>query len=201
MDDLTRMMAEDAKRLASNPDKLDKVRDGIRQLRDYEAESQTLQERLSDLSGKINEFKNKTLVDLFDEAQISSLGIEGDGNMPPYEIEIKPYYKANIPAENEAKAFAWLEKNKHGDMIKGTYTVSFGRGEEKQRKKFEALLKKGGYEYSYKFGVPWNTLTAFVKEQIEVYNRTPPLKLLGATVGRVASLVKKKDGQTKKRGK
>lgn len=86
-------------------------------------------------------------------------------------------------------------------MIKGTYTIQFGMGMEKQRKAFETLLKKNKIEFSYKFGVPWNTLTAFIKEQIEDYHREPPLKLLGATVGRMAFLVKTRKQPSIAKGK
>lgn len=196
--ELADAMAADAAAPPSE-DKLVKIRDKISELRDLEFENSSMQERISENSKKIKEIKDKTLVDMFDAVKITNLGIEAEGNLPPYDIEIKPYYHANIPPENEEKAFAWLAKNKHGDMIKGTYTVAFGRGEETKRKKFEAFLEKSGYDYSYKFGVPWNTLTAFVKEQIETYKREPPLKLLGATVGRVATL--KKIKAERKKGK
>lgn len=197
-EELANAMAADAAAPPSD-DKLVKIREKISELRDLEFENASLSERMKENSSKIKEIKDKTLVDMFDEVKITNLGIEADGNLPPYDIEIRPYYHANIPEENEEKAFEWLTKNKHGDMIRGTYTVSFGRGEEAKRKKFEAFLDKSGFDYSYKFGVPWNTLTAFVKEQIEVYKREPPLKLLGATVGRVAAL--KKIRAERKKGK
>lgn len=176
-------------------DRLTRVREKISELRDLEFENQSLQERMRENSEKIREIKEKTLVDMFDSAGISSLGIEAEGNLPPYDVEIGPYYHANIPDETADQAFAWLTKNKHGDLIRGTYTVTFGRGEEKNRRKFEEYLEKNQFDFSYKFGVPWNTLTAFVREQIEVYKREPPLKLLGATVGRVAKLKKQKKGK------
>lgn len=188
---LANRMADAAQREPPK-DKITKVKETIAKLRDYEFENQSLQERIAANSEKIKEIKEDTLVSMFDEVGITNMGIEADGNLPPYDIEIKPYYHANVPEANQEKAFAWLEKNKHGDMIKGTYTVSFGRGEEKQRKSFQSYLEKSGFDYSYKFGVPWNTLTAFVREQIETYKREPPLKLLGATVGRVAALKKQK---------
>ena len=197
-DELADAMAADAAAPPSD-DKLTKIRKKIAELRVYEFENTSLQERMAENSKKIKEIKDKTLVDMFDAVKITNLGIEADGNLPPYDIEIKPYYHANIPPENEEKAFDWLAKNKHGDMIKGTYTITFGRGEEKRRIAFEKFLDKGAYDYSYKFGVPWNTLTAFVKEQIETYKREPPLKLLGATVGRVAAL--KKIKAERKKGK
>lgn len=193
---LADMMADDA-RAPPSQDKLVAVKQKIADLRDLEFENASLQDRMTENSEKIREIKEKTLVDMFDEIKITNLGIEADGNLPPYDIEIKPYYHANIPEEGADKAFAWLAKNNHGDMIRGTYTVQFGKGEEKNRKAFEKYLDKSGFSYSYKFGVPWNTLTAFVKEQIEVYKREPPLKLLGATVGRVAALKKQKTERKK----
>lgn len=193
------LMREDAtKPVPASQDRLDKVRAKIIELRALEVHNAGLSEQQKENALKIRAIKEKELVDLFDMAKIHILGVEAEGNLPKYEIEVKPYYHANIPEENEKQAFEWLNKNKHGDMIKSTYTVTFGMGQEKRRKEFEALLKKGKYEYSYKFGVPWNTLTAFVKEQIEKYGKEPPLKMLGATVGRVASLVKEKKSTAKK---
>jgi hypothetical protein len=191
------MRADAATPKPPSKDRLDKARDKIKQLRELELKNAELAETISENSRTIKVIKEKELVDLFDAAEISSLGIEASGNLPAYEVEIKAYYHANIPEENEPKAFAWLTKQGHGDMIKGVYSVAFGMGEEKKRLAFEKILQKGKYQYSYKFGVPWNTLTAFVKEQIEEKKKEPPLKLLGATVGRVASLVKAKKSSGK----
>lgn len=196
------MRADAAKPKPPSKDRLDRARDKIKQLRELELKNAALAEQQADNARTIKVIKEKELVDLFDAAEISSLGIDADGNMPAYEVEIKAYYHANIPEENEPKAFQYLTKVGAGDMIKGTYTISFGRGEEKKRQAFEKLLIKGKYEWGYKFGVPWNTLTAWVKEQIEEKKKDPPLKLLGATVGRVASLVKaKKTSSNKSKGK
>jgi hypothetical protein len=195
------MREEAARQPPASKDRLDRVRRKIIELRDLEIETASLEERQKEQSAKILAIKHKELVDLFDEAKITKLGVEASGNLPAYEIEIKPYYHANIPEDTKDKAFAWLQKNGHGDLIKATYTVAFGMGEEKRRKKFEELLVKGKYEFEYKFGVPWNTLTAFVKEQIEHYRKEPPLKLFGATVGRVANLVREKKARQSTKGK
>jgi hypothetical protein len=49
-------------------------------------------------------------------------------------------------------------------------------------------------QYSVKRGVPWNTLTAWFKAE---HKRKPlpakAMELLGATVGRVAKVVKQKE--------
>lgn len=195
------MRADAATPKPPSKDRLDRARDKIKQLRELELKNAALAEQQADNARTIKAIKEKELVDLFDAAEISRLGIDADGNMPAYDVEIKAYYHANIPKENEPKAFAWLTKQGHGDMIKGTYTIAFGMGEEKKRLAFEKILQKGKYQFSYKFGVPWNTLTAFVKEQIEEKKKEPPLKLLGATVGRVASLVKAKKSSSKSNSK
>jgi hypothetical protein len=191
------MMREDAARPPSE-DRLVKIRTKIAELRDLEVQSASTQERLTELNTKINNMKFRELVDVFDEAGVTKLAIGAEGNLPPYEIEIKPFYKANInslPPEEQPKAFAWLQKHKAGDLIKSTYTVSFGMGDDKRRKAFVALLKKGKFQYDFEFGVQWNTLTAFVKEQVKA-KKDIPLKTLGATVGRMASLVKPKKEST-----
>jgi hypothetical protein len=183
-------------------DKLDRVRGELRKLRDVEEDNIILAERMSENNRIIQEMKSKTLVDLFDETGITHLGLGAEDNHIPYEIEIKPYYHANIAEEWEddrkAAAYNWLDKNKHGDMLRNTVTIPFGKGTRAAQKALTTFLKKSKIEFSSKFGVPWNTLTAFVKEEIEVHERTPPLDILGATVGRVASVVKVKQPRQKK---
>jgi hypothetical protein len=87
--------------------------------------------------------------------------------------------------------------------VKRTYTIVFGKGEEKRATAFEAALKKLKVDYGSAFGVPWNSLTAFVREQTERFDRLPPpeqtndkrlpLDLLGATVGRVVTIKARKE--------
>jgi hypothetical protein len=193
-DDIGDLMEEDAA-VGPSEDKLTRVRNLIAELRGYEVQKSEFEERAHNLSEKIKTLKEKTIVDAFDDAKITNLGIEAEGNLPAYDIELKNYYHANIPDdENAGKAYDWLRKNHGGDMIKATYTIQFGRGSEKKQKEFEAYLKKQKIAFNYKFGVPWATLTSFVRERLEA-NVALPLKLLGAKTGRVASLKKQKKGK------
>jgi hypothetical protein len=75
--------------------------------------------------------------------------------------------------------------------------VSFGAGSSKAQKLLAAFLKKNKMSYTSDYGVPWNTLTAWLKDMIENHHKTPTLDLLGATVGRVASVVKQKKQKEK----
>lgn len=184
-------MREDAK---PSGDKLDRLRSEIFKLRDLEFQQATLAERLKTVGGDIGLIKEKTLVDLFDEAGCNRLGIEADGNLPPYECEMGDYYHANIPAEKQDEAYEYLRKIKQEDLIKTSFTVEFGLREAKAAERFERSLQKAKIPFSMKQGVPWNTLTAWFK----VEHRKKPLTvkamgLLGATVGRVVKVVKQKE--------
>jgi hypothetical protein len=195
------LMREDAAKPPPE-DKLDKLRSKVAELRVLDAERAGIEERLAENGKKIFEMKTKTLVDLFDEAKVDNIGIPAEGNYPAYNVEVGTIIKANIgtPAEPKVddfmKSIDYIKKHEP-DMVKTTYTVSFGLGEEKKRKSFESLLKKNKIEFSSSFGVPWNTLTSWVKGQLGA-KKSPPLKLLGATVERTAQLIKPKATSAKK---
>jgi hypothetical protein len=177
-------------------DQLAAVRKKAAELRDLKLEEEQLNERLSAVERRIAEVEQRELPDLFDVAKIRTLGLEAEGNMPAVRIDVRPFYHANIspnwPPERRARAFGWLEAEGHGDMIKNEFRVSLGRGEEKAAKRLEAALAKLGVEYVRNKGVQWNVLTAFVREQVEKHNAAPPLDVLGATISRVAKIVKEK---------
>lgn len=185
--------ADAASKPPPSTDALNKLRDKVRRARDIEQEVASIQERAQELQKEKQEILFKELPDLYEEYGVDKLGLEAEGNLPAYDTELKPYYHANIPKDGEDEAFAWLEKNKHGDLIKTKIIVEMGRGDRALAKKVEAALKKLKVPYSSTLGVPWNTLTAFVREQIEQRQTTPPLAILGATVGRVVTLKPRKE--------
>lgn len=171
----------------------------IVELRDLELEKSKLEERLRDVNIAINDMLWSKLPTMMDEARVDSMGIPGRGNEPPYNVKLDTHYKANIPPEHVAEAYAFLRKQNAHDLIKTQYTVSFGLGEAKAAKKFEDVLRKAKVDFEVKQGVPWNTLTAWFKNE---YKRRPSLfkvrarEILGATVGRVAIVVKAKKERT-----
>lgn len=178
-----------------NSDKLDMVRSKVRETRDALLTQKAAQERVAEISKTLNDLYHKQLPDLFMEAGIDSLGLEAEGNLPAFDTKLKPFYKASIPKDKEGEAFSWLEKQGHGDMIKNMFSVQFGMGDNTKAKKLEAFLKKEKISYECGRGVPWNTLTAFVKEQIEDRKVKPsdlPLDLLGAYVGRIVTIKPRK---------
>jgi hypothetical protein len=183
-------MREDAK---PTGDKLDQLKQGVAKLRNMEFEKAALEERISVLSQDIITMKERTLVDLFDEAGTTIVGVEAEGNMPPYTCQVEDRYHANIPPEKAEEAYAYLRSKKSKDLIKSTFTIQFGLRESKQSERFMRSLDKEGIEYSLKQAVPWNTLTAWFKAEHKKKPLTvKAMGLLGATVGRVVKVVKSK---------
>ena len=89
------LMAEDAKKPPPK-DRLDALRDEVRKLREIEAQRASLQERLSELGTEVYELKTKRIVELFDLAKVTSIGVPAEGNLPAYELEVGWDYKANL---------------------------------------------------------------------------------------------------------
>jgi len=184
-------MREDSK---PSDDRLDVLRTEIAKLRDQEYEISELEARLTELKSVVKETKEKTLVEMFDEAGVNRLGIDAAGNLPAYEIEINDRYHANIPDEVEGEAFEYLQQTGHADLIKTVFTIQFGLKEAKATERFQRSLDKAGIVYSARKWVPWNTLTAWFKTE---YKRKPlpakAMELLGASIGRVAKVVKQRE--------
>jgi hypothetical protein len=177
-------------------DKLDALRDMARQLRDKEKEIADLDERIKATKAEAAEIRTKKLVDLMAEVGVDRVGLPAEGNYPACDAELRPYYHAVISADWEPErrqaAFAWLDSAGHGDLIKTAITILIPRDDRAMAKSIELYLEQTGVQHTVLLDVPWNTLTAFVREQVEKYHRTPPLETLGATVGQLVKLKARK---------
>lgn len=178
-----------------SPDKLDKAREKLSELRDLEKEKQDLGVRLTKINEDMRIIKEKNLVELFDAAGIDALGLPPSGNLPAYEVELTEYFHASIPEDKKSEAWQWMKATKNEDLVKTEFKVAFGLTSAARAKKFEAGLKKlVKDQYEKKQSVPWNTLTAFVKAEFKA-GRTMTKKvmaILGVTTGRVATVIKEK---------
>jgi hypothetical protein len=183
-------------------DRLEKLRRGVRLLRAKRRELENVEARAKTIRAEINDLEHVQLVDLMDEAGVDSVGLPAEGNEPAEDYELRPYYHAVLPRDPETdeprqEGLDWLEKHRHGDLVKTIVTVRLGLGDRKLAKQVSAALKKLGVDYDERRSVPHQTLTAFVREQIEKYQRTPPLGLLGATVGRVVKVKQRKGSRSR----
>lgn len=188
---------------AASGDKLTLIRNKVREARDITREVMDLEERLKDRKKRLNDITQKELVDVFDGNQITELGLEPEGNLPGYHATIKPYYHANIkaewPPEKQHEGYKTLERWGGGYIIKTQYIISFSKEQRAEAKAFEKVLDGLGVSYSILLGVPWSTLTSWLKERCEFvmkagtkklkkFEGVPPLEPLGASVGRVVVL-------------
>jgi hypothetical protein len=186
------------------PDKLEKIRDAVRRNRDLQLEVAALEEALKGKAADLLRIQHEELPDLFAQVGMRVLELEAEGNLPAYTARAAPYYRANIaadwdPARRNA-AFEWLARRdpKTGgpgpaggdnpDIIKTVITVTLGRGEKAAADALAAELAKRKIPFQRGLAVPWNTLTAFVRELVEDRKIMPPLDLLGAQVGRIVTV-------------
>lgn len=173
--------------IVASEDSLTRARELATRYHQLLAEIEGIRAVLSERSEELQRLQYRELPDLFSEVGISSVGVDGAV------IEVVPFYKANIaadwPQERRDRAFNWLESNEAGDIIGTTVTVAFQRGQIELARQLEASLREQPWANSnppvLQRSVPWNTLTALVRERLEQGKETP-LEDLGATVGRVA---------------
>ncbi len=103
-------------------------------------------------------------------------------------VEVRPFIRANIPEAARAEAFAWLRENGHGSLVKNEVRATFGMGEDAGAERLAVFCQEMGYIHDRKEAVPWNTLTAWVKEMLEA-GRSIPRDLLGVYQGEIAKVV------------
>ncbi len=176
----------------ANDDRLIAIRNKAREAAQTELQVKNLEESLSEAKRTLQEYYTKTLPDMMDEAQISSLSLDAKGNMPAFDITVGPYYKASIPEawgdEQKEAAFKYLEQHKAGDLIKHIIIIEFDIDDHVKAKKLATELRKRKFDVSVKKTVHWGTLTSWLKYQVEKVKRVPDLSVINATVGRVAKL-------------
>lgn len=190
--DLERRIRESAPSIPL--DRLNQLRDLVAETRDLEQRKAQLEEELKNINKQLTGDGGlyfKKLPDLMGEVGITVITLDADGNNPAVEAKAGPFYAANIaagwPPEKRKAAFDWLDGNGHGDLIKTEVTVLFRREERDDAVAFAELAKQYGTP-EIKEAVAWNTLTSWLKEQVEDHHYIPPLDLIGGTVARSVKL-------------
>lgn len=181
-------------KLQISEDKLDQIRAQCKVYRNLSLEIKDAELLLTEKKKKLTKMSMETLPELFAENNIPSITIGAEGNQPAMTMERKSFYKAVLPKRSE-EGLRWLEKNKHGDLIKRVFTVKLPMDSKKQADMLRKLVQKLDLAYEEKETVPWTTLTAFVKGMIEKRKKPVPLDILGAMVGWIVEIKQeRKDG-------
>ncbi len=177
-------------------DRLAALRAGAERLRDQELAVANAEQALADAKAAYRRLAHEELPDLMDTAGVDHVGLPARGNLPACDAVCGPYYKANIAAdwapERREAAFTYLE-GVAPDIVRVVVSVQFGKAEMAEALDLRDYLQGQGYPVAVKMDVPWASLTAWVREQIERHQAALPLDLIGATVGRVVKIKPRKD--------
>lgn len=174
---------------------------------------------LKELGARKDVIMRRELVDAMDAVGMDKLGlaefnvdiVTGEfvhASLPNPEGEKDPE-EYQRKADLRKGGLAWLEENEFGDLIKTMVIVELPRGALADARRIQEFVQNMpaldpetgrpvdngppiGYSASIEETVHWATLTSFVKEQLKRPEVVLPLEKLGAIVGRIAKIVKRK---------
>ena len=166
-----------------------------RQLKDNETARQNLQDRYNTIAGGWVDNKQTTVDGLLPQL-MRQCGVPAFEMTDGSTVDVKKVYSGSISEANSVEAFQWLRDNKFGALIKNTFKVALGMGDDKKAAKLVKALTRAKLKYEQKESVHSATLSSFIREQIEAGKELPE-KLLGVFVYESAQIKppKKKKGK------
>lgn len=173
---------EDTKPLTLSQEGVTRVTRLAVKLNELQAQKALLQLKMDELSQEIERTENDLLPAAMDEIGMAEFKLV-DGS----KIVVQPITRASIPKGREDAAFAWLRGNNAGSLIKREISLSLGKGLDQKANEVVHFLREQGFDPKDKEAVAWNTLTAWVKEQLSS-GANLPKDLLGIWVGRKAKI-------------
>src|SRR6266511_1032943 len=186
MEDVLAMAAADAAVEEKIPeDMLDRIRHFGQKQRALVKAIADLENTLTMTKEQLRRVMEQDLPEAMDDVRMTKFVLD-DGTT----ITVKPFYAASIPEDRKEEAFDWLKEHDFDGMIKADVKVSFGKGEFEIAKSFVEFIRgfnEKAIDPEYKENVHWQTLRAWVKEQIEG-GHPLPLDMFGVFVGRKAEL-------------
>jgi hypothetical protein len=178
-------MLADSQNLPSDKG-LSKVSRLAEELIDKEEEVKEAEARLKILKEQSRDIAERQLPDAMAEVGMAKFVLT-DGS----EVTVKPYYSAKIGEDKRDECFNWLQDHGHEALIKDEVSVTFNKGEHERAEEFKTQLEQQGIEYNGKMGVHPQTLTAFVREQVES-GAEFPLELFNVYIGQIAKVKRSK---------
>ena len=161
---------------------LQQVSDLATQLVEAEKEIDNLEELIKAKKEAFRVLAERRIPEVMSAVGLKEFKLE-DGT----KITVKPYYMAKIDDENREACHAWLDQHGFADIIKHQIGVSLGKGESELANSVIQALEQIGVSYTDKEAVHWQTLVAFVREQIESGGDLP-LDLFRVQIGQVAKI-------------
>lgn len=178
------MLADSA--AAAAPSGLGKISELAAAYTDLDEEIKDAETRLKILKERARQIAEVQLPNAMAEIGVAKFTLT-DGS----EVSVKPFYSAKISEDKREECFTWLQDHGHEALIKEEVVLTFNRGEHEKAEEFKTQLDQQGMEYSGKMGVHSQTLTAFVKEQVES-GAEFPLELFNVYIGQIAKIKRSK---------
>lgn len=143
------------------------------------------EEALSAAKERARRLREEALPGAMEELGLKELTLE-DGAKITASLEVY----CSIPAGYREQAFAWLDKNNFGGLIKTQVTLPFGRSatEQAELRGLRERLTEDGYTFEEKQDVHPMTLKAWLKEQLREGAKKVPLHFFGARPVTVAKV-------------
>lgn len=153
---------------------------------DAERSSATAEQALKDAKERERVLREETLPGMMNE-----LGVEKMTLLDGSEISVKQEVYASIPEHRKTEAYAWVEDNGFGGIIKTVVAVPFGKGEiDKAIMLLDNLATMGITNGTIDRSIHAQTLKAFLKERLAEMGeiagaenderKVVPLELFGA---------------------
>jgi hypothetical protein len=152
---------------------------------DAEQDVKDAELRLERTKERLRKIREDTIPGVMQELGLSELRLATGEK-----LSIKQDVYSQLANENKGAAYNWLEENGFGGLIKVNVVVDFGKGELERAKKLQSLLAEKGLSVTIGESVHWQTMKAFLNEQIKK-EADIPLDLFGATPIFVAKITKK----------
>tara|TARA_R110002167_G_scaffold143958_2_gene333660 strand:- start:15206 stop:15769 length:564 start_codon:yes stop_codon:yes gene_type:complete len=118
---------------------------------------------------------------------MAELGIEEFKTTNGIKLKINPSYRASILKARREEAFAWLDENGEGSMIKHSIVAGFARDQDDEASSLMERLEADGFNVKDEEKVESSTLRAWVKRMLEE-GKMIPMDLFGASKVDIAKI-------------
>jgi hypothetical protein len=174
-------------------DALDRAKALATEARDCQVELAELEQKSSDVKKRLNAIVTDELVVLMQEADLDSIGIPAQGNLPAMDMDLVTFVSASIPKswdqQRREAAFDLLP----GDLVKVELTVPFSRFDYAEAQKLAKQLVGHGHTVLIEKTCHHKTLEAWLKDKMSKGEPLPDLQTIGATIGPRVKMNERRD--------
>lgn len=163
-------------------DEMKQLADALKEAEDDTAKAEA---KLKEVKERERMIREETIPSAMQELGLESITLDTGEK-----LAVKQEVYASIPAAGKPKAYAWLNDNGFGGLVKVSIELQFGKGEQDDAVALTTELRERGLEVLAYEDVHASTLKAFLKEQISKGTNIP-LDLFGARPVWQAKITKK----------